>query len=142
MKLMVSLPALLVTGAIVLGVGITVWNAVGPTKSALVSIKIPALSKIATAGKNTFDASCASCHGENGTGSEQGPPLIHDIYNPGHHDDAAFFRAAAQGVPRHHWNFGDMPPLAEVTPGEVAMIVRYIRELQQANGIFWKQHTM
>ncbi len=142
MKLMANLPVIMVTAAIALGVGITVWNAVGPTNTALVSIKVPALSKIASAGKDAFDAMCASCHGENGAGSDQGPPLIHDIYNPGHHDDASFFRATARGVPRHHWNFGDMSPLPEVTPQEVAAIVSYVRELQQANGIFWKEHIM
>lgn len=143
MKLMANLPAIMVTAAIALGVGVTVWKFVAPpTNAALVSVNLPVLSDIASAGKDAFDANCASCHGVNGAGSDRGPPLIHDIYNPGHHDDASFFRAAMRGVRRHHWNFGDMPPQPEVTPEEVAAIVRYIRELQGANGIFWKAHVM
>jgi hypothetical protein len=39
------------------------------------------------------------------------------------------------GVRAHHWRFGDMPPDPAVTPVEVAQITRYVRELQQANGI-------
>lgn len=143
MKLTANLPAIGVIAVLALGVGATVWIFVAPpTNTVLVPVNLPVLSEIASAGKDAFDANCASCHGENGVGSDRGPPLIHDIYNPGHHDDASFFRAAVRGVPRHHWNFGDMPPQPKVTPEEVAAIVRYIRELQEANGIFWKAHTM
>jgi cytochrome c len=143
MKRTASLPAIIVTAALVLGVGMVVWKVVAPpTNAALGSVNLPVLSNIASAGKDAFDANCASCHGVNGAGSDQGPPLIHDIYNPGHHDDASFFRAAMRGVPRHHWTFGDMPPQPEVTREEIAAIVRYIREVQQANGIFWKAHVM
>ncbi|KKK93735.1 hypothetical protein LCGC14_2689930, partial [marine sediment metagenome] len=30
---------------------------------------------------------------------------------------------------------GNMPPVEGVTPGEVKMVVAYVRELQRANGI-------
>ncbi|MFV2093103.1 MAG: cytochrome c, partial [Hyphomicrobiales bacterium] len=68
-------------------------------------------------------------------------PFIHTTYNPGHHADEAFLRAAQNGVPSHHWNFGNMP-IQKVTKDEVFKIVRYVRELQQANGIVYKQHNM
>ena len=35
-----------------------------------------------------------------------------------------------------------MPPQPQVTREEIAAIVRYIRELQEANGIVWKAHAM
>jgi mono/diheme cytochrome c family protein len=88
------------------------------------------------AGETKFNANCAGCHGERGTGTKQGPPLVHKIYEPNHHGDAAFQRAAAQGVRAHHWNFGDMPKITSVTPADVDDIVKYIRTLQHQAGIF------
>jgi mono/diheme cytochrome c family protein len=117
------------------------WLATGGRGSA--EVVVPAsLSSQARAGQHAFDANCARCHGKNGAGTDQGPPLVHEIYNPGHHPDAAFFLAAQRGVFRHHWNFGDMPPQPQVTREQMADIVRYVRELQQANGITWKPHRM
>lgn len=58
------------------------------------------------------------------------------IYEPGHHADGAFFLAAARGVRQHHWSFGDMPAVPDVTPQEVAAIIAYVRALQRANGIY------
>lgn len=102
---------------------------------------MPALSAEAQEGERYFNAVCAACHGQNGLGTTQGPPLVHDIYNPGHHADMAFLMAAQNGVRAHHWRFGNMPP-QQVTRGEVARIVTYIRELQLANGITYRPHSM
>jgi hypothetical protein len=52
---------------------------------------------------------CAVCHGPAATGSMQGPPLVHEIYEPGHHPDELFVRAVMEGVAQHHWDFGPMP---------------------------------
>jgi mono/diheme cytochrome c family protein len=105
--------------------------------SALVHITLPdQLSTKAQLGKQAFDAKCASCHGPNAVGQDGvAPPLIHKIYEPSHHPDASFFRAAAFGVRAHHWRFGNMPPIEGLTKADVAGIVTYIRELQRANGI-------
>ncbi len=103
---------------------------------------VPELTALGQQGKTLFDANCASCHGQNAFGTAVGPPLVHTIYNPGHHADEAFFRAAGGGVRAHHWNFGNMPPIATVTPEDVAQIVRYVREMQAANGIAAQPHTM
>ena len=100
-----------------------------------VDVLAATLSEDAKQGEALFNASCAECHGENAAGSDQGPPLIHDIYNPGHHSDQAFYLAAATGTRQHHWQFGDMPAQPQVTVEEVSMIIRYIREVQAANGI-------
>ena len=102
---------------------------------------IPAdLSVEGKTGEALFHATCAECHGQNAAGTSQGPPLIHDIYNPGHHSDLAFYLAAEVGVRAHHWPYGDMPAQPTVTRDEVALIVRYIRELQVANGIVYRAH--
>ena len=102
----------------------------------MVAIGLPEISGNELIGKNVFDAKCASCHGENATGKYGlAPPLVHKIYEPSHHGDMAFVRAAQLGVKSHHWKFGDMPPVDGVTEAEVAYIIAYVRTLQRANGI-------
>jgi mono/diheme cytochrome c family protein len=105
-------------------------------------VKVPDLSALAVDGKTAFDANCAACHGLNASGTDTGPPLVHDIYNPGHHGDGAFFLAAKLGVRQHHWPYGNMPPQPQVTEPQVAAVVQYIRELQLANGIGYRPHRM
>jgi mono/diheme cytochrome c family protein len=112
------------------------------TERGTVSVVVPALSALAVNGKTAFDAACAACHGPNAAGTNKGPPFVHDIYNPGHHSDEAFFLAAKNGVKQHHWPYGDMPPQPQVTLDQVAAIVRYVRELQLANGIVYRPHRM
>lgn len=86
-------------------------------------------------GEAKFNANCAACHGERGRGTDQGPPLVHKIYEPNHHGDAAFFIAAAKGVRAHHWKFGDMPKIDGVKREDVEQIVLYVRWLQRQAGI-------
>ena len=107
------------------------------TGAPLAEVTLPeTLNANATLGKRAFEAKCAQCHGVNAAGQDGvAPPLVHVIYEPGHHGDEAFQRAAAQGVQAHHWPFGNMPPVADITRAEVGMIIAYIRELQAANGI-------
>lgn len=88
------------------------------------------------AGEAKFKANCAACHGGGGVGTSQGPPLVHKIYEPNHHGDAAFQRAAATGVRAHHWEFGNMPKIETVTPEDVDQIIQYVRWLQKQAGIF------
>ena len=104
---------------------------------ALVQVKLPSnLSATAKTGKNVFEEKCAACHGENAGGRNGlAPPLVHKIYEPSHHGDMSFLLAAQNGVRAHHWPFGNMPPVAGVTRGDVVGIVSYIRELQRENGI-------
>lgn len=143
MNLIEKLPKFLIITILIAGAGlVTSRFFTSKADTALATVTIPELSPLAQAGKKTFDISCASCHGANGAGSDKGPPLVHNIYNPGHHDDPSFFRAATQGVPAHHWRFGNMPPQPQVSETDVAAIVRYIRELQTANGIFYQKHMM
>ncbi len=106
------------------------------------TVIIPELSELGQEGKELFDANCASCHGENAVGTDNGPTFIHTIYNPGHHADEAFLRAAGGGVRAHHWGFGNMPSIPSVTQQDVLKIIRYVREMQAANGIAPQPHTM
>jgi mono/diheme cytochrome c family protein len=87
------------------------------------------------AGETTFNANCAACHGKQAAGTDHGPPLVHKVYEPNHHGDQAFQRAAANGVQAHHWQFGNMPKIESVTPGDVDQIVKYVRWLQRQAGI-------
>src|SRR5215813_8285196 len=81
-------------------------------------------------GEAKFNAHCSACHGPRATGTQQGPPLVHKIYEPNHHGDAAFLRAAEFGVKAHHWEFGNMPKIDAVSAADVEQITRYIRWLQ------------
>ncbi len=99
------------------------------------SIIMPELSQIAQSGEIAFKESCAACHGATLAGTDSGPPLIHQLYVPGHHGDAAIARAAKNGVISHHWGFGNMPPVVGITDANLRWITTYIREMQVANGI-------
>ena len=87
------------------------------------------------AGETLFNANCALCHGEGAVGTQSGPPLIHRVYEPGHHPDFAFHNAVNKGVAAHHWPYGDMPPVPGLSAGDVESIICYVRELQRAEGI-------
>ncbi len=86
-------------------------------------------------GAAIFESKCAKCHGPEAQGTDQGPPLVHKIYEPGHHADVAFYLAVRRGVPAHHWPFGNMPPIEGVSDEDIEQIVAYVRGLQRAAGI-------
>ena len=133
-------------GVLLLAVGIfVIWqNQQQPTSNQvaiaipIVHVSLPAqLTTKAQTGKRRFEANCVSCHGENAAGQEGiAPPLVHKIYEPSHHGDESFQRAAALGVRAHHWPFGNMPSIEGLNRSEISDIIAYIRELQRANGIF------
>ena len=104
---------------------------------ALAVVTMPAtLSPEAEAGQQAFAANCASCHGTNAEGRAGiAPPLIHKIYEPGHHSDMSFVMAARNGVRAHHWPFGNMAPMPGLTDTDLSGIIRFVREVQVANGI-------
>jgi len=87
------------------------------------------------AGETIFNANCSACHGKQAAGTDHGPPLVHKVYEPNHHGDEAFKRAAANGVKAHHWEFGNMPKIDAVTPADVDQIVKYVRWQQRQAGI-------
>ena len=135
------LPLVVATAA---GLGVALYLGESLTESdgttdgdALATVVLPkTLSARARQGQRSFDANCAVCHGANAAGRDgSGPPLVHMIYEPGHHGDESFQRAVAMGVRAHHWRFGDMPRVEGLNRREVNSIVTYIRELQRTNGI-------
>ena len=143
MKSIIAIAAILGAG----GVGYAMWPTTSQTAATdtaismedglLANVLLPeTLSQNAQIGKFGFEAKCAACHGLNAAGQDGvAPPLVHIIYEPSHHGDEAFQRAAAMGVRGHHWPFGDMPPVDGINRADVTMIIAYIRELQRANGI-------
>ena len=86
-------------------------------------------------GQQLFAENCAACHGAAADGTNMGPPLVHRLYEPGHHSDFSFQNAVKNGVISHHWEFGDMPPVAGLSQEEVAQIIAYVRDLQREGGI-------
>jgi cytochrome c len=87
-------------------------------------------------GETLFNNYCARCHGISAKGTPQGPAFLDKIYAPDHHADIAFYRAAELGVRAHHWKFGDMPKIPDMTKEDLTHIIAYIRWLQKQAGIF------
>ncbi len=86
-------------------------------------------------GQALFTTHCAVCHGSSAGGTAQGPSFLSSIYAPSHHSDMSFSLAVKQGVRAHHWAFGDMPPMPQVTDEEVVQITTYVRWLQRQTGV-------
>jgi mono/diheme cytochrome c family protein len=121
---------------VVIALGGFLWWVLAPGRGGeTVAVRVPALSVSAQQGQGAFQKNCAACHGSNAGGTDQGPPLIHTIYRPGHHGDGAILRAMLMGVRAHHWPFGNMPPQRQVAREDATAIVAYLREVQRANGI-------
>ncbi len=130
-----KLAPMFLVGVLVGGVVIVINNNTSGNSQYSAQVNVPQFSRIAVEGRDLFNANCSACHGQNASGTDNGPPLIHDYYKPNHHGDGAFINAALKGVRAHHWRFGNMPPVEGMTKPEVLKIVRYVRELQRANGI-------
>jgi mono/diheme cytochrome c family protein len=101
-----------------------------------IKVIVPTLTAKAQNGEQTFNRVCQRCHGKSAAGSKSGPPLIDPFYRPSHHADGSFVSAITRGVRQHHWKFGPMPPQPQVQTAEIPELIVYIREIQQANGVF------
>ena len=102
----------------------------------IVSTLMPELDDSYAQGESLYQSNCATCHGTS-LGGRKGlaPPFIHGYYKPGHHSDIAFYRAMEQGVTAHHWKFGDMPAVPDLSKNEATEIIQFIRVIQRANNI-------
>lgn len=127
------LTGLLLIGTLLLATGCSKADTPPPGAS---RATVPAEGDEIARGAALFGAHCSRCHGERGSGTDQGPPLVHKIYEPSHHPDAAFYRAASMGVKAHHWHFGDMPRVAAVNGEDMRLIIAYVRSLQREAGIY------
>lgn len=86
-------------------------------------------------GKKLYAASCVQCHSADLRGTKEGPPLVHRVYEPGHHSDVAFQISVKYGSRQHHWNFGDMKSVPGLSPDDAAHITAYVRVEQRRAGI-------
>jgi len=118
----------------VVGIVLLVLSNRGSSGVSPVEVELPELSASARPGHRAFEANCARCHGTLASGTGKGPPLVHRIYEPSHHGDAAIRRAVRLGVQPHHWRFGSMPKI-DISDRKLTATIAYIRELQRANGI-------
>ncbi len=87
-------------------------------------------------GEVAFNSYCAKCHGEKGAGTKEGPPFIDKVYEPNHHGDMSFLLAVQNGVRAHHWKYGNMPKIKNVSEKEINEIVEYVRWLQRQADIY------
>ncbi|MDY7100615.1 MAG: cytochrome c [Actinomycetota bacterium] len=85
-------------------------------------------------GAELYAENCASCHGADLTGTDEGPSHLSVVYEPGHHPDDSFRSAIANGVRQHHWAFGDMPPVEGLSDDEVDEIIAFVRAQQEERG--------
>lgn len=85
-------------------------------------------------GATVYATNCASCHGADLTGTDRGPSQLSIVYEPNHHSDDSYRSAIANGVPQHHWPFGDMPPIEGLTDEEVEAVIDFIRSEQERLG--------
>ncbi|MFP3882546.1 MAG: c-type cytochrome [Actinomycetota bacterium] len=91
-------------------------------------------AELVAQGEELFQANCAQCHGFDLRGTNTGPSLLSEVYEPSHHGDGAFLVAVQSGSPQHHWNFGDMPPVPGLSEEDVEAIVAFVRERQRVEG--------
>ncbi len=102
----------------------------------MVDVAVPELGPEEQKGEVAFMTFCAECHGKNAGGRDgYGPPLVHTIYEPSHHADISFLYAPKVGVRAHHWPFGNMPSVPGISDDDTALVLKYVRALQAANGI-------
>ena len=85
-------------------------------------------------GATVYQARCASCHGADLRGTDNGPSQLSIVYEPGHHGDAAYRSANRNGAAQHHWNFGPMPAIDGLTDADVESVIAYVRSEQERQG--------
>lgn len=85
-------------------------------------------------GATIYQARCASCHGEDLRGTDKGPSQLSIVYEPNHHGDDSYRSAITNGAPQHHWGFGNMPAVEDISEDQIERVIVYIRTQQQALG--------
>ena len=85
-------------------------------------------------GATVYALRCASCHGEDLRGTTKGPSQLSIVYEPNHHNDDAYRNAIRNGVAQHHWAYGNMPTIEDITDQQIELVINYIRTQQQQLG--------
>lgn len=124
-------PTILIRVISVLAFALSACGASGSADDS--GIEIPD-AELVTAGAGLYAEECAACHGADLRGTDNGPSHLSDVYEPGHHGDAAFVLAVRRGVQPHHWSFGSMPPIEDLTDDDIAAIVAFVRDVQNREG--------
>ena len=50
------------------------------------------------------------------------------------HGDESYRSAIRNGVTQHHWGFGNMPAVEDITDDQIERVITYIRTQQQELG--------
>jgi mono/diheme cytochrome c family protein len=129
----------LAAGAFALTISLAALAACGDTSEQ--SASEAAAGADAGPGTELYAANCASCHGVDLRGTDQGPSHLSIVYEPSHHGDDSFRSAVAQGARAHHWNFGDMPAVPGLDDDEVDAIIAFIRAEQEREGFEPYEHS-
>ena len=95
---------------------------------------VPDMTASLQQGAQLFTKYCSACHGAVGDGSDNGPPLVHKIYEPGHPPDEAIHSCADVRVLADRWRLGEMLPWVATTSPVIELIVPFLRAMQKANG--------
>lgn len=85
-------------------------------------------------GGRVYAQACASCHGVDLRGTDRGPSHLSIVYEPNHHNDDSFRSAIANGVPQHHWDFGNMPAVGGLSDLDVEAVIAFVRAEQERQG--------
>ncbi len=94
----------------------------------------PERSAASQDGSALYASSCASCHGSDLRGTDEGPSHLSIVYEPNHHGDDSFRSAIRNGAGQHHWNFGDMEPIDGLDDTEIDAIIAFVRSEQEREG--------
>jgi mono/diheme cytochrome c family protein len=87
-----------------------------------------------TDGATIYQARCAACHGDDLRGTDKGPTQLSIVYEPNHHSDDSYRSAIRNGAAEHHFNFGDMEPVADITDEQIESVIAYVRAQQALLG--------
>ncbi len=86
----------------------------------------------AAAGADVYRANCAGCHGAEGEGAAQGPPLVDEMYFEDVFPDAALVDAVRNGARSDAWDFPLMPAMPGLSSADLSDVLAYVRALQAA----------
>lgn len=117
------------------GLWLVAGDGIGTSGDISEAAPMPVLSDTAGLGQVEFAQACGGCHGARAEGTDRGPPLVHADYAPGLRSDQDIRHAVRNGVSAWRWSYGDMPAITGVAERDLDTMIRFLREMQRANGI-------
>jgi mono/diheme cytochrome c family protein len=116
--------------SLIVAFGLAASACTGDDVESVAVVELPANADGAT----IYAARCASCHGADLRGTDKGPSQLSIVYEPSHHGDDAYRSAIHNGAPQHHWDFGNMPAIENITDDQIEALISFIRTEQQQQG--------